>query len=61
MNFIHAAHLVDADYAQVTKQLTTEQRELFADAVDADGLRVAEREGPEWGEPTSADRWWRDG
>lgn len=49
------------DWRYVTRQLTAEQRELFADAVDAEGRRVAEQEGPAWGAPTRVDRWWRDG
>ncbi|MGH3587242.1 MAG: hypothetical protein ACRDQ0_13045 [Pseudonocardia sp.] len=35
----------------VTKQLTTEQKELWADAVEASG-------DPD--EPTAVDRWWRE-
>jgi hypothetical protein len=38
------------DWRYVTKNLTTEQRELFADAIERDA-----------GEPVSyAERWWRD-
>jgi hypothetical protein len=48
------------NWRYVTRQLTTEQKELFADAIDADGLRTAAQEGPAWGEPTTAERWWRD-
>jgi hypothetical protein len=48
------------DWPYVTRQLTTVQKELFADAVDAHGRRVAEREGAGWGEPTAVERWWRD-
>jgi hypothetical protein len=39
----------------VTKQLTTEQKELFAAAVEASELRL---NGV--GEPFDVDRWWRD-
>lgn len=38
----------------VTKQLTTEQKELFADAVDAWSLRLNDG-----GESTKVERWWR--
>lgn len=38
----------------VTKQLTTRQKELFADAVDASSRRLE----PE--DPLVTDRWWRD-
>jgi hypothetical protein len=48
------------DWRWITTQLTTEQKELFADAVDAHGQRVAAEEGPMWGEPTRVCRWWRD-
>lgn len=41
------------DWRWVTKQLTTDQKELFADAVDADLNRS--------GDPDpKSDRWWRD-
>lgn len=39
------------DWRYVTKQLTTEQKELWADAVDASG-------DPDYREP-KAERWWR--
>lgn len=42
----------------VTKQLTTEQKELFADAVDAHSARINAEE-PEIG-LLPAERWWRD-
>ncbi|MFD8496308.1 hypothetical protein [Amycolatopsis sp. NPDC059657] len=38
----------------VTKQLTTEQKNLWADAIE----KISEREHP--GEGTAADRWWQD-
>ena len=41
----------------VTKQLTTEQKELFADAVDAWSARLNDGD-PSWVNP--APRWWRD-
>lgn len=41
----------------VTRQLTTAQKELFADAVD----RSAERNHDGTGEPSKAERWWRPG
>lgn len=41
------------DWRYVTRQLTTEQKELWADTVEAHG----ERAHP--GEPTTVDRWWR--
>jgi hypothetical protein len=41
----------------VTKQLTTEQKELFADAVDAWSARLNDGD-PDWVSPMS--RWWRD-
>jgi len=47
------------DWRYVTRQLTTEQKELFADAVDADSARVAAQEGPAYGPPSKAERWWR--
>lgn len=48
------------NWFEVTRQLTTEQKELFADAVDVHGRRVAAEEGPAWGEPITAERWWRN-
>ena len=39
----------------VTRQLTTAQKELFADAVD----RSSERMHDGIGEPSKAERWWR--
>jgi len=42
-------------WRHVTKQLTTEQKELFAAAVEASELRL---NGV--GEPFDVDRWWRD-
>ena len=42
----------------VTKQLTTEQKELWADAVDA---KATQRQIKEGEEPRPvAERWWRD-
>ena len=41
----------------VTKQLTTEQKERFADAVDASQRRMCEAENETY-QPI-ADRWWR--
>jgi uncharacterized protein YeaC (DUF1315 family) len=41
----------------VTKELTTEQKELFADAVDAWSARLNE-DDPHWTAPVT--RWWRD-
>ena len=47
------------NWRYVTKQLTTEQKELFADAVDAHSARLNA------GEPEidlhPVERWWRDG
>lgn len=41
------------DWRYVTRQLTTTQRELWADAIDAEGaVRHPD-------DPTQADRWWR--
>lgn len=48
------------NWRYVTKQLTTGQKELFADAVDARSRRQADQEGPEYGDPSKAERWWRD-
>jgi hypothetical protein len=50
------------DWRYVTKQLTTRQKELFADAVDRDVMRDVMRDQEEDGdEPRPvADRWWRD-
>jgi len=42
----------------VTRQLTTAQKELFADAVKAWSARLNEDDPDE--EPTSPERWWRD-
>lgn len=42
----------------VTKQLTTPQKELFADAVDASSVRL-NAEDPDLGAGPAA-RWWRD-
>ena len=41
----------------VTRQLTTPQKELLADAVDAWSARLNAGD-PAWVHP--ADRWWRD-
>lgn len=40
------------------KKLTTEQKELWADCVDASGARMAEAEG--WDDPHVFPRWWRE-
>lgn len=40
----------------VTRQITTEQKELFADSVD----RSHERSHDGIGEPSMAERWWRE-
>lgn len=40
------------------RKLTTEQRELWADSVDASGARMAKEEG--WDDPRSYERWWRE-
>jgi hypothetical protein len=40
----------------VTKQLTTPQKELFADAVEAWSRRLNDGDPDE---PTTVDRWWR--
>ena len=45
-------------WPHVTRQLTTEQKELFADSVDASCERIAEMDG-RIGAPGHADRWWR--
>lgn len=42
----------------VTQQLTTIQKELFADAVDAHSRRLNEDNYEDW-KPV-AERWWRD-
>jgi len=42
----------------ITRQLTTEQKELFADVVEAWSARLNENDPDE--EPTSPERWWRD-
>ena len=42
----------------VTKQLTTPQKELFADAVDGFSRRLNDGDPESAGGP--ADRWWRD-
>lgn len=44
------------DWRYVTKQLTTDQKEFFADSVEAFSHRA--NEGAP-GEPLSMDRWWR--
>lgn len=43
------------DWRYVTKQLTTEQKERFADAVDAWSQRLNDDDGR-----SVTDRWWRD-
>lgn len=43
----------------VTRQLTTEQKEMWADAVDAWDAWLAHEEGEE--PHPVAERWWRDG
>jgi hypothetical protein len=43
----------------ITKQLTTEQKELFADAHDAWQARL-HADDPYFGELIPADRWWRE-
>lgn len=45
-------------WRQVTKPLTTEQKELWADAVDADVMAAQAADGEE--PRPVADRWWRD-
>lgn len=45
-------------WPHATRQLTTEQKELFADSVDASCERIAEMDG-RIGAPGHADRWWR--
>ena len=51
------------DWRYVTRQLTTEQKELFADALDRDALRVHGPDGedpdPEMAQPSRWLRWWR--
>lgn len=42
------------DWRKVTRQLTTEQKDMWADAVEAFS------EVLEPGDPVEADRWWRD-
>lgn len=45
----------------VTSQLTTEQKELFADAIDAHGARLNRADPAYRAEPVSpVERWWRD-
>lgn len=44
----------------VTRQLTTPQKELFADAVDAWSARLNEGEPEELRVESGARRWWRD-
>lgn len=46
------------NWRYVTKQLTTAQKELLADAVDRDVMR-SQREDGEEPRPV-AERWWRD-
>lgn len=43
----------------VTRQLTTEQKELFADAVEASSARAGKMDGIDY-TPSYAPRWWRD-
>lgn len=42
------------DWHYITRQLTTEQKEIFADAVEAWGQRLDPSEGHQ------VDRWWRN-
>lgn len=42
------------DWRKVTRQLTTEQKDMWADAVEAFSEIL------EPGDPVEADRWWRD-
>lgn len=44
------------DWRAVTRQLTADQRELFASAVEANSARLAEADPS--GEPHTVDRWW---
>lgn len=46
------------DWRFVTRQLTTPQKELFADAVDRDVMRSQAEDGEE--PHPVAERWWRD-
>jgi hypothetical protein len=41
----------------VTKQLTTEQKEMFADAVESSSRQLNDDDPSE---PLDVDRWWRD-
>jgi hypothetical protein len=52
-DLLHAIWLY-VDWRKVTRQLTTEQKDLWADAVEA----FSEILHP--GDPAEADRWWRD-
>jgi hypothetical protein len=44
------------DWRYVTRRLTNEQKELFADSVDASNRRSA---AVDRREPTEVERWWR--
>lgn len=46
------------DWRYVTRQLTTPQKNLLADAIDASHRRTAAGEGPAYGLSALADRWW---
>ena len=45
------------NWKDVTRRLTTPQRELFADAVDAVRLRSEDAGGPEF---SAVERWWQN-
>ena len=54
------------DWRYVTRQLTTEQKDLFADAIGRHAFRIhgpgGEDPDPEMsGSPSYASRWWKDG
>lgn len=48
------------DWYGVTHQLTTKQKELFADAVDASSYQMAVEDGQQDAWTPVALRWWRD-
>jgi hypothetical protein len=55
-----ASIYLHVNWRSITRQLTTPEKELFADAVDAHLTWISATD-PSWGEPAEpVDRWWRD-
>ncbi len=48
------------DWRYITRQLTTEQKELLADAIEAASARTHAADPVGAPEPRTVERWWRD-